>query len=88
MADERTEPYMEVAVKRKKEGLIGLLLNGRGETAEATADECEHFSYRRTLLYYANDCRYCRYAQKIKGGRNGQADYMCTYVEHDEHHAG
>ena len=82
------ESQMEVAVKSKKTGLIGLLLKGRSETAEVAADECEHFFYRRTLLYYANDCRYCRYAQKIKGGRNGQVDYVCMYTGHDEHNAG
>ena len=86
--NERMESQMEVAVKPKKQGLLGLLLKGHGEAAEAVADECEHFAYRRTLLYYANDCRYCRYAQKINGGRNGQADYLCTYAGCDEHHAG
>ena len=73
---------MEVAVKPKKEGLLGLLLNGH-EAAEITADECENFAYRRSLLFYANECRYCRYAQKINGGRGGRADDMCTFAGRD-----
>lgn len=79
---------MEVAVKPKKDGLIGLLLKRRAEAAEIADDECEHFAYRRTLLYYANDCKYCRYAQKINGGKNGEADYLCTFAGCDEHNAG
>lgn len=53
-------------------------LEDKVEEVEEVEEEqiCEHFSYKKTLLFYTCDCSCCRYAQAVKDA-SGQRDYIC-----------
>lgn len=52
------------------------------ETEKNAAEECGHFAYKRSLLFYTEDCEHCRYAMHVKQA-DGSRDCVCTYVATD-----
>lgn len=44
------------------------------------ADTCEHFAYRKSLLFYTTECKYCRYARMVKDKGSNARDCVCTYA--------
>lgn len=85
---------MELAVNRKEVKWINELKAALVEPVDTCFEEedevpvCEHFAYKRTLLFYAEDCRYCRYAQLIKGA-SGKPGYVCNCAKaQSEHRVG
>lgn len=75
---------MELAINRKNVRWIEELMKHFVEMEEDvfTEDEavCEHFAYRKTLLFYTEDCPSCRYAQAIKNA-DGTSRYVCKCAE-------
>lgn len=73
----------EMVLAPRSKGLLETLLQNR-EAIEAAVEEeeyeCEHFAYRRTLLFYRTECKYCRYAHMIKT-ENGEREYTCSFAE-------
>ena len=76
------EEERKMELTKKKDNLIDMLVNNRADVQEETL--CENFAYRRSLLFYANDCKYCRYACKVKTGNGRNCDYICTFAMQTE----
>lgn len=74
---------MELAINRKNGSWISSLLDRETEIAEEETAGCEHFAYRRTLLFYTEEtCRFCRYARMVKPAGGGKPDYVCACAAH------
>ena len=71
---------MELLLNPKSDDVIEVLLNKKSEDMDVAADTCEHFAYRRTLLFYTTDCKYCRYARMVKEKGSAKRDCICTYA--------
>ena len=67
---------MELTLNKKNKDLIEILISQRSAVA---TDECEHFAYRKSLLFYTEDCAHCRYAKVMKDN-SGKKDCVCTFA--------
>ena len=48
---------MELLLNPKSEDVIEVLLNKKAEDMTVAADTCEHFAYRKSLLFYTTECK-------------------------------
>ena len=71
---------MELLLNPKSEDVIEVLLNKKAEDMTVAADTCEHFAYRKSLLFYTTECKYCRYARMVKDKGSNARDCVCTYA--------
>lgn len=75
---------MELAISRKNvkwiEELKKHLLEEEDEVFCEEEAVCEHFAYKKTLLFYTEDCRCCRYAQAVKN-TDGSRTYACKCAD-------
>ena len=73
---------MELLLNPKSDDVIEVLLNKKDEEIDVAADTCEHFAYRKSLLFYTTECKYCRYARMVREKGSKTRDCVCTYAAH------
>ena len=71
---------MEMLLNPKNEDVIEILINKNNATMTEAAEACEHFAYRKSLLFYATECKYCREARMVKEKGSNSRDCVCTYA--------
>ena len=73
---------MELLLNPKNDDVIEVLLSKKNEDMKEAAETCEHFAYRKTLLFYTTECKYCRYARMVREKGSKERDCVCTYAAH------
>ncbi len=71
---------LKLLLNKKSEDVSEIILEKQNETDAETEESCENFAYRKNLIFYRTECKYCRYAKMIKENGVPTGDYVCTYV--------
>ena len=71
---------LELLLKKKNDDVTEVTINKNAETDIENAGGCENFAYKKSLLFYKTECKYCRYAKMIKENGKETTDFVCTYA--------
>ena len=77
---ERNGRMLELLLKKKNADVTEVTINKDTETDIENACGCENFAYKKNLLFYKTECKYCRYARMIKADGKMTSDFVCTFA--------